>query len=43
MNLEYAIIGVMIFLVGSVLALIVYDPEFVIQPGCQRENFLFQI
>ncbi len=32
MRLEYAIIGVMIFLVGSVLGLIVYDPEFVIQP-----------
>jgi len=32
MNLEYAIIGVMIFLVGSVLGLIAYDPEFVVRP-----------
>jgi len=36
MRLEYAIIGVMIFLVGSVLALIVYDPEFVIQPQSDK-------
>jgi len=36
MNLEYAIIGVMIFLVGSVLGLIVYDPEFVIQPQSDK-------
>jgi len=36
MRLEYAIIGVMIFLVGSVLGLIVYDPEFVIQPQSDK-------
>jgi len=36
MRLEYAIIGVMIFLVGSVLGLIAYDPEFVIQPQSDK-------
>ncbi len=36
MKLEYAIIGVMIFLVGSVLGLIAYDPEFVIQPQSDK-------
>ncbi len=40
MRLEYAIIGVMIFLVGSVLGLIAYDPEFVIQPQSGKTDML---